>query len=88
VAHVGHMPCCAPGCKAQAAVSHSISGVRNVKCPVCGFSAFGPKGSKAAKLIDNATVRADVDDDAAPPAPAASPPPPAVKKAGTILGGA
>jgi hypothetical protein len=90
MARVGSMPCPAPGCGCKdATVSHSATGTRNIKCHVCAFSAYGQAGSKAARLIDAATVR-DADDQAAPPAaaPAASPPPrPAVKaSAGMLLG--
>jgi hypothetical protein len=87
MAHVGSTPCILKGCGGEMAVSHSTTGVRNVKCPRCGFSGFGGAGSKAAKLIDQATERSDDEPTAAPP-PAASPAlaVKASKAAGTLLG--
>ncbi len=87
MAHRGSIPCLAPACGGEAAVSHSASGVRNVKCPRCGLSAFAGAGSRAARLIDQAT-RLD-DDDAGAPAAAprpAAPAPASKKPAGLLLG--
>lgn len=67
MAHVGTMPCPVPKCAGTAAVSHSATGTVNVRCPHCGFSGYGQKGSRAARLLDAVTTKsADVDE--APPA--------------------
>lgn len=81
--YVGHMPC-PLGCGKEAAVTHSKTGVRNVKCaPPCSFSGYGPIGSKSARLIDQKTIKDD-DEDAAP-APAGQVAAPVKKAAGSGL---
>ena len=77
MAHVGCMPC-PVGCGSkEAAVSHAATGTRNIKCGRCGFSGYGGVGSKAARLIDEKTIKDD--EPGAPPAPAA-------KQKSTLLG--
>jgi hypothetical protein len=86
MAHVGSMICPAPKCGQPAAVSVSTTGNRSVRCPFCGFSGHAGPGSKAARLLDAATIPAEPDeapkgDSAAAPAPAAAP-----RRAATLMG--
>lgn len=78
MAHVGTMLCPVPKCAGTAAVSHSATGTRNLKCPHCGFSAFAQNGTRGARLIDAATVKSDDAD--------AQPAPPAGAKPKTLIG--
>lgn len=84
MAYVGKMKC--PLCGSLAVVTHSKSGVRNLKCaPPCGFSAFvQPTNTKGVRAFDAATMK-DSDEEGAPPAPPA--PPAAGKRAGLLIGG-
>lgn len=77
MAHVGTMPCPVPKCAGTAAVSHSATGTRNLRCPHCGFSGYAQNGTRGARLLDAATRKSD-DVDETPPA--------AAPKAKTLMG--
>jgi hypothetical protein len=91
MAHVGSTRC--PCCGETAAVSHTSTGNRNVRCPHCGFSGYTGPGSRAARLIDAATKRVDQDEPTgahqAPgnntEPPVTAPPPAAARSSGVLL---